>query len=70
MAGNQQTIIDAMQAAKSVTTDGLNVQQHSLQDLLAADRYLCQQEAALAGKRPFKVSQCVLPGTQQLQNLG
>lgn len=48
---------DELEAAaakpKQITIDGNTVSQHSLKELIDADRYLRQQTASDQGKRPF-----------------
>jgi hypothetical protein len=66
MSTNDISIItQALTSKKSVTTDGLNVQNHSLAEVVAAHKYLCGLEAGLNNKKPFRVMQSVLPGTAQ-----
>jgi len=50
-------ISDELEAAagkpKQITIDGNSVSQHSLKEMVEADRYLRQQTASDQGKRPF-----------------
>jgi len=47
---------------KSVTSDGQNVTAHSLQDQIAADKYLRGLDAAKKKRRPFRLMR-TMPGS-------
>lgn len=63
MADLEKTIADAADKPKATTTDGVSVTGHSLPELIQADRYLAEQQAAKAGSRGLRVSKLVPPGT-------
>lgn len=48
---------------RQVTVDGVSVQQHSLTDLIAADKYLKGQAAAKSPSRGLRFTKLVRPGT-------
>lgn len=48
---------------KRAKGDNGEMEQHSLQDQIAADRYLRNREAAKAGPRALRVSRIVPPGS-------
>ena len=47
---------------KIAEVDGQKVQQHSLQEQIALDRYLASKEYAETGRRGFRISKMVAGG--------
>jgi len=51
------------QGPKQAGADGVNVQQHSLADQIAADKYLAAKEARANPAKAFTRAKIVPPGT-------
>lgn len=68
-SGGESPVLDddqlvvAASEAKQVTVDGVTMVQHSLPDLIAADRYLKGQAAARSPSRGLRFTKLVRPGT-------
>lgn len=52
----------AADTPKLAEVDGQRVQQHSLQEQIALDRYLASKESAETGRRGFRISKMVAGG--------
>jgi hypothetical protein len=52
----------AAKTPKLAEVDGQKVQQHSLQEQIALDRYLASKESAESGHRGFRISKMVAGG--------
>ena len=58
----EQTIAENARGPKSAQGDNGSVEQHSLQDQIAADRYLAAKRAMRARNRGLIISKLVPPG--------
>ena len=58
-----ETIRESAQTAKRAKGDNGELEQHNLKDLVEADRYLRNREAATAGPRALRFSRIVPPGS-------
>lgn len=58
----EQTIADNAAGPKKAQGDAGSVEQHSLQDQIAADRYLAARRAVLAKGKGLRLSKLVPPG--------
>lgn len=56
------SIADAAKSPKKVEGDAGSVEQHSLADQIAADRYLASKKALNSKNRGFRVTKMVPPG--------
>ncbi|MCC7409969.1 MAG: hypothetical protein IT442_18020 [Phycisphaeraceae bacterium] len=57
------TIQQNAQGPRQASADGVNVQQHSLADQIAADKYLAAKRARLSPVKAFTRVKIVPPGT-------
>lgn len=63
MAENlDQAIMDNAAGPAKASVDGQSVEQHSLRDLIEADRYLASKAAAQRNDRGIRFSRIVPPG--------
>lgn len=58
-----ETILNNAQGPAKVTGDAGSVEQHSLADQIAADRYLAAKDAASKKHRGLRFNKLVPPGT-------
>lgn len=58
-----KTIRESAQSAKRAKGDNGELEQHALSELVEADRYLRNREAAKAGPRALRFSRVVPPGS-------
>ncbi len=59
----KQTIAENAAGPKKAQGDAGSVEQHSLQDQIAADRYLASKEAAKVGPKALRFTRTVPPGS-------
>ena len=59
-----QTILDNAQGPARATADGMSVEQHSLSEQVAADRYLQSKKAARQKGLGIALKKLVPPGTE------
>jgi hypothetical protein len=58
----EQTIADNAQGPKKAQGDAGSVESHSLQDQIAADRYLAAKQAVRSRGKGLRISKLVPPG--------
>jgi len=59
----KETIADNAAGPKRAKGDSGEIEQHSIQDQIAADRYLAVKNAAKRKGLPFRTTKLVPPGT-------
>lgn len=60
---DETAVADAINEPKQATADGVSVQQHSLPDLIQAEKYLAAKAAASKKHSGLRFAKLVPPGT-------
>ena len=60
----EQTILDNAQGPARATADGMSVEQHSLSEQIAADKYLQSKKASRQKGLGIALKKLVPPGTE------